>query len=307
MERYIASVDKSYITLLEKGHIVERGKVAVLSRTHLVIVRDKLLQGPYGFSSPSPVNPEEAYLATFSGSLLAKARVDLAAAVSAISEADEKRFIVAPELIEELDRALLKTIVGTVVDTETSSEMEDLAARSGRTCLVQQKELVESLAGKQGTAIETLMTNLLAAGLMAPTIAAFNSLSREYLNLNRSLGPTNRVADSIIAERFVRVVGELGSEPRILLSVEITTNKAHGNLSRTCACIRSILGDFDQRAESAWVDWNRRPGHGRRPGTGTGVPAGGRALACTGTGVPAGGQAPDRTGVQCLAAGRALD
>ena len=245
MERYIASVDKSYITLLEKGHIVERGKVAVLSRTHLVIVRDKLLQGPYGFSSPSPVNPEEAYLATFSGSLLAKARVDLAAAVSAITEADEKRFIVAPELIEELDRALLKTIVGTVVDTETSSEMEDLAARSGRTCLVQQKELVESLAGKQGTAIETLMTNLLAAGLMAPTIAAFNSLSREYLNLNRSLGPTNRVADSIIAERFVRVVGELGSEPRILLSVEITTNKAHGNLSRTCACIRSILGDFE--------------------------------------------------------------
>ena len=55
--------DKHYRTLIEKGNLVIKGRVLVISQEHLVIVRDHLDPTEYSFANPSPVDPVAAYLA----------------------------------------------------------------------------------------------------------------------------------------------------------------------------------------------------------------------------------------------------
>eukprot|EP00966_Prymnesium_polylepis_P203963 4725202-Prymnesium_polylepis.1 len=107
LEPYLPLQDKRNETLLTKGYVLTKSVVNVVSKEHLIIVRDKLDTRKFDFENPAPVDPVASLLAH---DATAAAKI---AAATAPSEADFKRFSISPEVIEELGAAMRDHILAT--------------------------------------------------------------------------------------------------------------------------------------------------------------------------------------------------
>ena len=258
LEAHLPTQDQRFETLMTKGFVLSKGIVHVVNKGHLIIVRDGLETRNFSFENPSPADPV-GDLCAHDGAVAA-----LIAAAADPTDEDLKRFRIAPEVINELGSALRDSILATVPDSDTRQDLKTDAAGDGRTLLRSIKTSVEGLASRQASAIESLMTAHLASGLMSSRVAHFNQFSRIYINFNRCLGSIKKLPDSVIAERLVGAVNDLGQKIEILLTVEISTKAATGKLKETRAAIKTVLGiqeadDVKRASEGRALLANDRP------------------------------------------------
>eukprot|EP00965_Chrysotila_dentata_P097134 3210483-Pleurochrysis_carterae.AAC.1 len=86
-----------------------------------------------------------------------------------------------------------------------------------------------------------MMRSLEIKGVNEPTLRAFNDFHQQFDRLNRSLPATNRLADSLVADKLANAVRAIGESTRTLLDVKLTMLAGFGDLSLTLRAIRDVL------------------------------------------------------------------
>eukprot|EP00965_Chrysotila_dentata_P256682 6212625-Pleurochrysis_carterae.AAC.3 len=121
-------------------------------------------------------------------------------------------------------------------------------------CNMSGRELIRILMAKANTAsstvaaaIEAMMRSLEIKGVSEPTLRAFNDFHQQFDRLNRSLPATNRLADSLVADKLANAVRAVGESTRTLLDVKLTILSGFGDLALTLRAIRDVLGDYEAR------------------------------------------------------------
>eukprot|EP00965_Chrysotila_dentata_P182263 6019156-Pleurochrysis_carterae.AAC.1 len=92
-----------------------------------------------------------------------------------------------------------------------------------------------------------MMRSLEIRGVTEPTLRAFNDFHQQYDRLNRSLPATNRLADSLVADKLANAVRAVNDNMRTLLDVKLTMLSGYGDLAITLRAIRDVLGDHEAR------------------------------------------------------------
>ena len=241
LEDYLPTVDGRFSTLIRKGYVLSKGKVCVSSTQHLAIVKAALDNRQFSFEDPAPVDPYDS-LASHDASEAAK----VPAVVSALSDDDYKRFTIAPELIQEVDQEILTAITGTIVgDRDTANAIEARANYSGRTALTQLRMAVEEIAVKHGGAVEAMMQALLDHGVASKSLRDFNVFKRSLIIWNKCMGRRKRLPDSILSDKLVSAVSDLGDRIDMLLTVKITAKDCAGDLHACIECVKDVLADAE--------------------------------------------------------------
>eukprot|EP00965_Chrysotila_dentata_P106414 3514680-Pleurochrysis_carterae.AAC.1 len=96
-------------------------------------------------------------------------------------------------------------------------------------------------------AIEAMMRSLEVKGISEATLRAFNEYHQQFDRLNRSLPATNRLADSLVADKLANSVRALGESMRTPIDVKLIMLSANGDLNLTLQAIRDLLGDHEAR------------------------------------------------------------
>eukprot|EP00965_Chrysotila_dentata_P000060 2008-Pleurochrysis_carterae.AAC.2 len=96
-------------------------------------------------------------------------------------------------------------------------------------------------------AIEAMMRSLEIKGIEEPTLRAFNEYHQQFDRLNRSLPVTNRLADSLVANKLANSVRAISESMRTLLDVKLIMLSGNGDLTLTLHAIRELLGDHEAR------------------------------------------------------------
>ena len=194
LEKLILDSDSRYGTLLESGYTISKGRVSTIDKAHTVIIATSADTNTYGFENPAPIDPVEGVLPPLAAGAPPRTAADLTTAIAAKRtelETDHaaaltadahvySRFDVSPEAVKEVDRALMNTILITITDKTECDEYRAKAQASGRRLLRLISDDVKSLAGRQAAAYERMMTAHQAAGIQAPTLAAYNAYSRTF-------------------------------------------------------------------------------------------------------------------------------
>eukprot|EP00965_Chrysotila_dentata_P015258 504654-Pleurochrysis_carterae.AAC.1 len=118
---------------------------------------------------------------------------------------------------------------------------------SGRTLIRMLMAEADAASSSVAAAIEAMMRSLEIRGVTEPTLRAFNDFHQHYDRLNRSLPVTNRLADSLVADKLANAVRAINDNMRTLLDVKLTMLSGFGDLAITLRAIRDVLGDHEAR------------------------------------------------------------
>eukprot|EP00965_Chrysotila_dentata_P145045 4789859-Pleurochrysis_carterae.AAC.1 len=80
----------------------------------------------------------------------------------------------------------------------------------------------DAASSSVASAIEAMMRSLEIKGVSEATLRAFNDFHQQYDRLNRSLPSTNRLADSLVADKLANAVRAVNDNMRTLLDVKLT-------------------------------------------------------------------------------------
>eukprot|EP00965_Chrysotila_dentata_P061667 2042326-Pleurochrysis_carterae.AAC.1 len=75
----------------------------------------------------------------------------------------------------------------------------------------------DAASSSVAAAIEAMMRSLEIRGVTEPTLRAFNDFHQQFDRLNRSLPITNRLADSLVADKLANAVRAVNDGMRTLL------------------------------------------------------------------------------------------
>eukprot|EP00965_Chrysotila_dentata_P160930 5313730-Pleurochrysis_carterae.AAC.1 len=117
---------------------------------------------------------------------------------------------------------------------------------SGRTLIRILMSEADAASSSVAAAIEAMMRSLEIRGVTEPTLRAFNDFHQHYDRLNRSLPVTNRLADSLVADKLANAVRAINDNMRTLLDVKLM-HSGFGDLALTLRAIRDVLGDHEAR------------------------------------------------------------
>eukprot|EP00965_Chrysotila_dentata_P168892 5577039-Pleurochrysis_carterae.AAC.1 len=95
--------------------------------------------------------------------------------------------------------------------------------------------------------MESILSTISTASPRAIHIVHVATEAADYDRLNRSLPASNRLADSLAADKLANSVRKINDGLRTLLDVQLAVSHGSGDLALTLSAIRFVLGEHEAR------------------------------------------------------------
>ena len=211
---------KSYAT----GNYCSSGKATiVMSAEHAAAIADGTVAGMgHTMLNPMPTN-------TF------------AKTATKLPEALEKRFTIAPELLDDERELFITDILSTMEDDTCIAEYRDLCSEDPCKLLRILEAECRGISGEASQKALAALQLLIAKGPDSADIPSFNSFKSRVDSLNRTVHADDQLSDKVLAGHLVRAVNKLGKEVARDLKAEVRHLSAEGNLRLSLNAIRKTL------------------------------------------------------------------
>eukprot|EP00965_Chrysotila_dentata_P111385 3682440-Pleurochrysis_carterae.AAC.1 len=111
----------------------------------------------------------------------------------------------------------MEAILNTIDNPAARIPYRASCGMSGRTLIRMLMSEADAVSSYVAAAIEAMMRSLEIRGVTEPTLRAFNDFHQQFDRLNRSLPITNRLADSLVADKLANAVRAVNDGMRTLL------------------------------------------------------------------------------------------
>ena len=133
----------------------------------------------------------------------------------------KKRFIIAPEVLEDQARELLSDITVTMMDDGCAAEYRSACDNHPCTLLINLHLECASISDNASGKAARDMANLFLRGPVSADVPAFNAFKTEIDSLNRTVKLADRIDNPTLASKLIRSVNLLGREVRNDLKAEV--------------------------------------------------------------------------------------
>ena len=219
---------RKYRTLWERGVMVHKGVTITSSPAHSYhITVNNIKEGT--FKEPNALNT--------------LAKKDATVADDAVADAKKARFSDAPEQLEDDDRDLFDDIANSISCHQTRKDYKESTAASGIA-------LLTLLASENDEANDDLASwaaarrlELVAKGIEAPTVIAFNRYREDYNEYTAQMGDRGG-SDLVTAKALLDAARDLGDTIQMKVDLKVELKKPT-TLAATVEVIKKVLGKYE--------------------------------------------------------------
>jgi len=262
LEGALPKLNANYRSLILRGTDLTRpGKLCLPTRAMLAAYRSGTLPR-YRFDDPSPVVQPSAELREHLVALPAKAFGGVARkgvhmrdpytpaelaehAALVLTEEEKEQVAFLPELVNATDEALLVDLLATVKNQQARDSWEARAAGSGRFLLRLWVHKASLVSNDAGSTIQQEFDDLVADGVSACTLDAFNDYADTLAEL--ATGLINPLSERQHANHVLTGVRNLGERVADKVESEMRHTDAEGDLELTKAACEFVLSNLEQQ------------------------------------------------------------
>ena len=157
----------------------------------------------------------------------------------------QKRFVVAPELLDDQAALLLSDITEGMDDEGCAEEYRANCHDNPCTLLITLHTQCDNISDNASGKTARDLANLFLRGPDSPDVPAFNRFKTEVDSLNRTVKSSDRIDNPTLAGKLIRAVNLLGHDIKNDLKAEVRFRGAENNLILSCTAIRTVLGDCE--------------------------------------------------------------